>query len=187
MRMKRTALALAGGAALALSTLVVGGGAAMAAGSATNVNVCSQVNLTGYSACLTQNIVVNKNWTIADSTLTVTGSYGWVSTFTFEQKTPMRAGITGFSSGTVTDTTEYGTSTEAFMAAAGATTPFGLAPAGGYTLINGTTVPAGNIWADNGSYYYLPTTSYGGYSMLAAQIDLVYNQGGQNAGYWFGT
>src|SRR5579871_2049816 len=164
--LRKNAWKLLGGASLAMAALGMAGGTAVASNGSGSPSptVCAAVNA-GYNGCFTQNTVVNKNWTIVNSTLSVTGSYGWVSTFTFTQKTPMRGGLTASSTGTVTDITEYGTSTESFTAVAGSAAPFGVVTGTSYTLISGLTVPQGDIWADNGSFYYLPSTGYSGYSM----------------------
>lgn len=178
MRFMRARLLLSLIVAAAAFTVLPVGTAAAATPSGTT---CGTMN-TGYvgaTGCYSSTTVMNNNWTIVNSTLQVTGSYGWVSTFTFQQKTSVNGSKPSTSTGTVTDTTEYGTSTISFTAPSGSSAPFGVAGAGGYTLTNGVVIPEGNIYADGSSAQ--------GQAIFNAQYDMVYNQGGQNAGYWFGS
>jgi hypothetical protein len=62
------------------------------------------------------------------------------------------------------------------------TAPAGPVPLGisdGTTMLQGYwQIPQGNIWADGSSPQ--------GQALFNAQYAMVYNLGGQNAGYWFG-
>jgi hypothetical protein len=160
-------------AAAAISAIPVGTAVA-----GTHSADCGVMNIgyQGATGCFSSTTVDNNNWTIVNATLQVTGSYGWVSTFTFQSKLSKKPGVASTASGTVTDTTEYGTSTISFTAPAGAV-PFGVA--GNNTKLQGYwPIAPGNIWADGSSPQ--------GQALFNAQYAMVYNLGGQNAGYWFG-
>lgn len=141
---------------------------------------CGLVNINyadnGAIGCYSSTTVTNNTWTIVNSTLQVTGSFGWVSTFTYQAKTNLTSGTTSYS-GAVTDTTEYGTSTIVVPGLGTGGVPFGVST--GQLLQGYWFVPAGNIWADN--------STANGQAYFNAQVNMVYNHGGQNAGYWFGS
>lgn len=121
------------------------------------------------SADYSQTKTTNAQWTILNSTLALTynpyGS-GWITTFTFTQKTPVTpvGSRQAASFGTVTHTTPYGTSTESFEVPAGTVAPW-------------TVTPAGNVVVDP----YSPAAK----AISVTQVAMVYEHGGQNAAYWF--
>ena len=117
--------------------------------------------------CVSQTIVDNANFRIVQTTLTVqaapgSGYGGWVDTFTYQQKTGTGSHIGEASStGTVTDTTPYGTSTVSFTDTPGTSTPFYWDSTSASLVVNDD------------------------YAIAHAQYDMVYFHGGQNACFFY--
>lgn len=164
MRKLRTKLAGVAG----IFTVALGVGLAAAGPASAGTSGPNGCSVFGYQdanyGCVSVTTVDNANWTIVNSTLTVQaapgfGYGGWVDTFTYTQKTGKgsHAGQSS-STGTVTDTTPYGTSTAPFTDTTGTQAPFSFT--GGQVATNDD------------------------YAIAHAQYDMVYFNGGQNA-YWF--
>jgi hypothetical protein len=123
------------------------------------------------SADVTSSTTTNSQWVIKTDTMVLTvndGTYGgWKTTFTFQQKTPVAPvqNRQASSTGTVTDVTPYGTSSESFTAPVGTVAPWSVGPATDLS-------PNGNVQWDP---FNIAAKVIGD-----TQHDIVYVQGGQN-------
>jgi hypothetical protein len=113
-------------------------------------------------------VTTNNQWVITTNTLkTFYEPYNssWVATFTFTTKVPVAPvqNHVASTSGTVTHTTGYGTTTEA------------------YSVPNGTTTP----WSIVGTNVVIDPSSAAARAIRDTQEAIVYQHAGQNAAYWF--
>lgn len=157
------------------------------------------VNNSGYTGTYNHINTTNSQWNTDNYSLFVTGSYGWTNTFTFQVQTSVSGNHSAqVVTGSVTDTTEYGSSTQTFTVPAAQWIAHPQVPFG----VDKTT---GQITADNGNWYGIFYASDGtlpvpvsqvsqsndpaGWYMFNAEYNMVYSPaaGAQNAGYWFGN
>ena len=156
---KRGLLGLAA-VAVPVSAAVAMSPAAFASTAHVDTTTTGPVNGSGYVGTLHHTNTTNSQWSIDNYSLHVVGSYGWTNDFVLNVQTPVSGNHSAaIVTGSVTDTTEYGTSTANFTVPSAEWLANPVVP----FQTNGQ-----NITVDNGNWYGIEA-SYGSTPVPAAQ------------------